>query len=192
MKIPGTRSTGRWIRQMARFRVSGETPPACLRAITVTSRSRGLREEAGFNLIEVTLAVAVVAVGLLAILGLLGGGITAGRSVGDETIASQLAADILAERRAIGYTDTSTIVEIGSLVNTTNYTDYFDAEGFDITTTSNAPYFRVVSEVKAHPVLTDTNQIAQVFITIAWPMGPSSNEVGNVTTRLYITQITRK
>jgi prepilin-type N-terminal cleavage/methylation domain len=50
--------------------------------------------QAGFNLIEVTLAVAVAAIGLLAVFGLLAGGIGASRQVSDETLITHLMDDM--------------------------------------------------------------------------------------------------
>jgi Tfp pilus assembly protein PilV len=157
---------------------------------------------AAFNLIEVTLSVAIVAVGMLAILGLLGGALNASREVKDNTVISLLVDDFLNWRSITPY-DRPTFFPYGAvLTNATrpySYTNYFDVNGYLSSDYSGAAlanwaaYMRFIYTVKDQPDFPNSRDIARVLLQVDWPINPvNSNTISGVTqTRQYINDVSR-
>ena len=72
---------------------------------TVERRTSILERRAsrGFNMVEVSLAIAVVGLAMVSILGLLAVGLDAGRDAGDDNMASTLLQAVIADRRSTPY-----------------------------------------------------------------------------------------
>jgi uncharacterized protein (TIGR02598 family) len=131
----------------------------------------------GFTLVEVMLALAIVSIGLIAILGLLPTGLRSARDAADNTISATIVQDVFNTIRtnqfiSVNLSDFGT-VQAGqptppyNLQN--NYapiTFYFDQEGFRPATPQDH-YFQVT--------LTFTNQapalpaLSMVTATVVWP-----------------------
>jgi uncharacterized protein (TIGR02598 family) len=132
----------------------------------------------GFSLMEVTLAVAVVAIGLIAILGLIPQGVQSSRDAADNTLAATIVQDTFNDlrTRALGGSWPPAAVNI-----------YYDAVGtnsFLATSTSLDRYFHVV----ATPVLSaSTPDLYVVTATISWPATSASP----LNTNVFVTQIAR-
>ncbi len=70
------------------------------RGAVVRERLRGAEARGGFSLIEVTIAMGVVAFTLVALIGLLSSGLKVAQQAKTELLAAQVASSILAERRS--------------------------------------------------------------------------------------------
>jgi uncharacterized protein (TIGR02598 family) len=130
----------------------------------------------GFTLVEVMLALAIVSIGLIAILGLLPTGLRSARDAADNTISATIVQDVFSAIRTNQFTtvDLSTFgfpQVVGqptapyNLLNSyPTITAYFDQEGFKPVTPQDN-YFQVN--------LTFTNQtplaLSMVTATVVWP-----------------------
>ncbi len=147
----------------------------------------------GFTLVEVMLALAIVSIGLIAILGLLPTGLRSARDAADNTISATVIQDIFNTIRTnqfiqvdlsgFGLPLTGQPAPPYNLQN--NYapiTFYFDQEGF-FPATSQDHYFQVN--------LTFTNQaptlpaLSMVTATVVWP----ANSKNPANTSFFVTQI---
>lgn len=89
------------------------------------------RGEGGFSLIEVTIAMGVMAFAAIAILGIIPNGLTAATRSSQTTIAARLASEVQSEIQQVGFASFST--------NATN-TTYFDGDGKILTNNTGAVY----------------------------------------------------
>lgn len=135
--------------------------------------SRRLTASHGFSLVEVTLAMAVMAIGLIAILGLIPQGVTSSRDAADNTTAATMVQDLFSTIRASPFI-TVDLSGFGTLPAGSTYnlqilnppvTTYFDQAGFNPTTTADY-YFRVVLSFRPHPTLPS---LSVITATVSWP-----------------------
>ncbi|MCG3148749.1 MAG: hypothetical protein PCFJNLEI_02196 [Verrucomicrobiae bacterium] len=142
-----------------------------------SSRRRRTWGQAGFNLIEVSLAIAICSIGLIALMGLLPTGTEASRRAGDDTLATSLASDILHWRRISPYTN-STYLPMGSPPLNTRATVqmYNDSMGNFAVDEYNNPnpffsgnYFLTTYSVIDHPMYPGVLDVARLVVTIEWP-----------------------
>jgi uncharacterized protein (TIGR02598 family) len=89
------------------------------------------RGEGGFSLIEVTIAMGVMAFAAIAILGIIPNGLAAATRSSQTTIAARLASEVQSEIQQVGFASFST--------NSTN-TTYFDGDGKILTSNTGAVY----------------------------------------------------
>ena len=144
-----------------------------------------LRAQAGFNLVEVSLALAICAIGLIALIGLIPTGTDASRRASDDTMATSIANDLLSWPRIAPYGNTPNwppsaipLTALGTVTLT------FDSMGNMATnedTTVNqyfsGPYFSVTCTVMNHPQFPDVNNIARQVVVVAWPANaPAANK----------------
>ena len=157
-------------------------------------RRRG--SQAGFNLIEVSLALAICSVGLITLCGLLPTGIDASRRAADDTLVTSLASDILHWRRISPFSN-STFLPYGSPPLDTRGTvsmvndamGNFNVDEFGATNPYfTGPYFLTTYTVMDHPQFGGALDAARVVITIEWPYNaPSANR----TKRTFISDYAR-
>jgi prepilin-type N-terminal cleavage/methylation domain-containing protein len=147
--------------------------------------------EAGFNLIEVSLAIAICSIGLIALMGLLPTGTEASRRAADDTLVTSLASDILHWRRISPYTN-STYLPFGSPpLHTrpgTNFVTQFDAMGnFSVDEFGNTNpffggnYFLATYQVMDNPQFPGNLDCARVVLTMEWPANaPAANRAKRI------------
>jgi uncharacterized protein (TIGR02598 family) len=166
---------------------------------------RRLGAEEGFNLIEVMLAVAVVALALITVLGLLPIGIDASRKVSDDSIITTLASDMLHWRRVTPYDKPSWFPYNAPPLSGSRpatVTMYFDAMG-NLANTEyqktnlyySGDYFKFTYTVLDHPdpALSNSMDIARVLITVEWPVINQTTKAlaPNPNRRVFIGQYSR-
>lgn len=183
--------------------VGGESAP-----MSPLGRGKGwvLRRSphAGFSLVEVSLAVAVMAVGMLATLGLLNIGMEASRRVADETLLTDLVGDMFDARRVTPYDKPTWMPYDATLAPGYSSTNYFDSSGYlkyqEDNVTLNplytGPYFRFIYEVVPYHFFSNATDTARVVITVQWPAyvdgsTGTTNLAANASRLSFVTQIAR-
>ncbi|MEI6085541.1 MAG: prepilin-type N-terminal cleavage/methylation domain-containing protein [Verrucomicrobiota bacterium] len=158
------------------------------------SRFTRLKTQAGFNLIEVSLAIAICSIGLIALLGLIPTGIDASRRAADDTLAASLASDVLHWRRISPYTN-STFLPYGSpplntRANVQMTTDAMGNFGVDEYNNTNlfytGAYFLTTYTVMDNPLFPGALDAARVVISVEWPALSS-----NRTKRVFVSDYAR-
>lgn len=141
-------------------------------------RDRLLNARKGFSLVEVMIAMGVVAVGLIAIIGLIPQGIQASRSAADNTLAATIVHDTFNQMRLLAFTTTTWPPSWPA----TLYPDsYYDAAGTNqVLGTSIDRYYRVRLLSQPSPSVPNLLVITAV---VSWPAKSLSplNNITNVT-----------
>ena len=124
------------------------------------SHSRRAHTQAGFNLIEVVSALAVVSIGLVSILGLLPHALQASRDAQDRTIAATVAAQYFAECRADGFDN----------IQASYPTMYLGADGYATSATSPQYFIVNVSSANKTGMVDSSGKLTVKVITavISW------------------------
>lgn len=138
----------------------------------------------GFSLVEVVLAMAVVAVGLITIIGLFPQGLTSARRAMDDSLCAMIAQDVIAERRILIQNGGAQI----GIVNAADSPRFYTPEGTNTTDASSALYR---CEVTNTPVATIAN-LENTQVRIVWPWyttGSSTNAPPN--TNVFVTMIAK-
>lgn len=133
---------------------------------TLTRKAKSLT---GFTLIEVTIALLVLAIGLLGILSLFPVGFDASRKAGDVTIATFLAQGKLEDAKVKGYADVGDMDTSGSRV--TFATPYAKFQ-YKITVTLDAGSLGL--------------DLKQVDVEIFWPEGIAEENQQNIALTIYM------
>jgi uncharacterized protein (TIGR02598 family) len=165
------------------------------RVPSTESRPTNCSTTSGFSLVEVALAVAVIAIGLIAILGLFPQGLHSARNAADNTLAATIAQDLFSQLRSSAFDNVSICnappcppgvpVQINlSTVTATPIQLYFDHDGF----LTNAPsYYRVIL---AHSLVAPNGVtplvLSLVQATVVWPDYLSSAPIN---TNIFMTEI---
>ncbi|HVM62278.1 MAG TPA: prepilin-type N-terminal cleavage/methylation domain-containing protein [Verrucomicrobiae bacterium] len=176
------------------------------------SQSRGYTNgrRSGFSLIEVVLALAVSALGLMVILGLLPHGLEASRNAADNTVSATLVHDIFATIRTSPFTSITNIdstlgfnlhslsgatqpINLQTFNNVANsslvVSGYFDKAGFIPAMTNADFYYKVVLTFQPElPAGTPINTPAAVSIvtaTVVWP----ANSMAPINTNVFVTKV---
>jgi uncharacterized protein (TIGR02598 family) len=121
----------------------------------------------GFSLIEVVLALSIVAVGLISIIGLFPQGLTSAKNAVDDSICGMIAQDVIASRKVDIQTGVSTIgvSPISAL--------WYTANGAPLTNNPVSPtnaMFQVL--ITATPVIglpNNINNVESTQVQILWP-----------------------
>ena len=137
--------------------------------------------EPGFSLIEVTLALGIVSIGLIAILGLLPHGIESGRRAADNTIAATIAQDVFGTLRSSAFDSTPFGSTTLNLNNSGSATEYYTQAGYDSTAGSADRYFKVTVNCAPQGSLA----LSRVQITTVWPALSSAP----ANTNIFVSQI---
>lgn len=170
-------------------------------------RRRGWRSRAGFSLVEVSLAIAICAVGLLALVGLLPTGMEASRRAADDSLVTTIGSDLLNWRRISPYNCMTYLPPGGASLTivgpTTMYLDsmgnpqsFIEISGVVTTTVPNeyygGHYFRVTENVMRNPMFPTSIDTCRVQITVQWPCHPSTGApFTNNTQRTFVSNFTR-
>jgi uncharacterized protein (TIGR02598 family) len=128
---------------------------------------KSLRSTGAFSLIEVVLALSIVAIGLVTIIGLFPQGLTSARNAVDDSLCGIIAQDTIADRR-IEIQNGGTVTVVGTPIR------WYAANGTEITATPINPataMFQVV--ITATPVPGIPNA-ESTQIQILWPWYNSS------------------
>lgn len=157
------------------------------------SPSTQKRNDKAFSLVEVVLALAVAAIGLVAILGLLPQGLQASRDAADNTIVATLVHDIFSTIRVGQFTSATNVVSLGFNVtappcnlgtfnngpggnSTLVISSYFDQAGFYTTpvgTYYTNAYYKVVltfqPEIPSTAPAGTLATVSKVTATVVWP-----------------------
>jgi hypothetical protein len=161
---------------------------------------------AAFSLVEVSLAIAICAVGLLALVGLIPAGLNASRRAADDSLIASIASDIMQCRRISPYTNTTyypgnsmtLLSPIGS-----SGTINLDAMGNTplnpdgtVNTLYLEPYFLVTETIAANPLAPASPDTKRLLISIQWPCYPAGSSKGlpvtnNCSTRVFVSDYTR-
>ncbi len=148
------------------------------------------KKTGGFSLVEVTLAIAIVAIGLLAVLSLLPQGLGSARNAADNTLVATIVQDAFSSLRSSGFTN-ATLDTVGSFspagpYNLTNSLittiGYFDKSGLTPAGTGDR-YYQVTLDFSRQGGLA----LSRVTATVLWPalaaVPPNTN--------VFVTEIAR-
>ena len=150
---------------------------------------RALKTSVAFSLIEVTLALAVISIGIVAVLGLLPHGLQASRDAADSTLAATIVQDTFSTLRSYPFNnalvcdaccpgDTAEYQDLGALTGTLLLSNAYDFAGSS-TNFANAYYKVMLSYEPESPSL------ARVIATVVWP----ALSVAPINTNVFVTQI---
>jgi len=129
-----------------------------------------LRATEAFSLIEVVLALSIVAIGLVTIIGLFPQGLTSGRNAVDDSLCGMIAEDTIADRKIDIQTTNSTIAA-ASIPSR-----WFTANGTEILKPVSATNAMFQVNITATPVvgLPNNVNVESTQIQILWPwLNPS-------------------
>jgi uncharacterized protein (TIGR02598 family) len=161
------------------------------------------RSDKAFSLIEVVLALAVSAIGLVAILGLLPQGLQASRDAADNTVSATLVHDIFATIRAGQFTSATNVNSLGfnlpisPVCNLQTFSSsvsgisssYFDKAGFIPATTNADFYYKVVlvfqPEIPPTAPAGTLAAVSTVTATVVWP----ALSVSPINTNVFVTKV---
>jgi len=116
----------------------------------------------GFSLIEVVLALAVVAVGLVTIIGLFPQGLTSARRAMDDSLSAMVAQDAFATRRILVQNGSATI----GTVAPSDSPLWYDATGTNLANAASSINALYKCEIRA--TLINPN-LEQTEVNIYWP-----------------------
>ena len=144
-----------------------------MRSVSVKTRTT---TEAGFSLIEIMLALAVIAIGLIAVVGLIPQGVQASRDAADNTLAATIAHD------TFNYLRQQALQSPWPPTLTAN--TWYDAAATNGTTASASAntYFQVHLAASA-----STPNMLTVVATVTWPVKSASAVPPN--TNIFVTSI---
>lgn len=156
----------------------------------------------GFTLVEVTLALAIAVIGILAIMGLLGGGTSASQRITEDSVITTLVDDMIAWRKITPFDRPSYFPFSNLLVRATprpyTYTEFFNINGYlqyDIAgqqLTNWSRYYKFTFTVMDHPAFPGSRDLARLHIMVEWPVNPSNGNPLPITQRrAFVTQIAR-
>jgi hypothetical protein len=158
------------------------------------SQSRAPRRQLAFSLVEVVLALGVIAVGVIAILGVFPIALQTGHSAQDETRAPQIAQTIfgsLVSQASSQFNNVRFLLSDGVTlfpgpppspsINLTqppsSYTLYADNAGQLINSATNASYLITIYTNNSVPGFTDPASANAVTVRVAWPANaPAANQ----------------
>lgn len=132
-----------------------------------------------FSLVEVAIAIAILAVGMTGVMALLPVGLNSAREVHNETVAAGVA------RTVIGNLQLSNQM-LGLNNNLPNQAFYFTAEGVQ-TNTSNPP--TAFYQVLVTNLTPQGGSVTRSYITMRWPVAALGQAKSKVQERFFLTDI---
>jgi len=153
------------------------------RSLITDHRSPFTRRSA-FTLVEVTLALAVMAIGLIAILGLIPQGVQSSRGAADNTIAATIVQDTFSRIRQ--NVMTVTWPPTPPWPSPITASTYYDVGGTNIETAAQNQYFLVqlTSSGGSEP------NLLVITATVTWPANSSMTALP-INTKVFVTEIAR-
>jgi uncharacterized protein (TIGR02598 family) len=153
---------------------------------------------AGFSLVEVTMAMAIMAIGLIAILGLIPQGVKSSRDAADNTTVATIVHDIFSTIRSAPVYTTVDLsgfgtapYQLGAANNLQNpipaQTTYFDQAGLNPATPADS-YFQVTLSFLPHTLPTPL-ALSVITATVSWPAKPGIGMAKFVNTTVFVTQV---
>jgi prepilin-type N-terminal cleavage/methylation domain-containing protein len=135
----------------------------------------------GFSLVEVVLALAVVAVGLITIIGLFPQGLSSARRAMDDSFCAMVAQDVIAQRRVL-------IQSGGATIGGPTVTEWYTGEG---TNTTDATIAMYKCEVRSIPLT--VGLLEQTEVRVYWPWYRSATPANTQTqnTNIFVTMIAK-
>jgi hypothetical protein len=168
------------------------------------SHSRAPRRQLAFSLVEVVLALGVIAVGVIAILGVFPTALQIGHSAQDETRAPHIAQSVFGSLVAEARTSTGNLNTAATIPPTTTSVDltlstsspspspapspmpyafYANNDGQLTNSASDATYAVTIFTNNTPPGFTSSGDANQVTVRVAWP---ASAPAANQTFRDYV------
>lgn len=147
----------------------------------------------GFSLVEVVLALAVLASGIILILGLFPTSLQAGRKATDQTMAAMIAQDELNDYRLRINMSTSALAMCSTLGGGARcYTVDGQGTASYACSATNGSFYEattvITDAIAGGGCSTTTTTVERITVTIAWPyVAPS----GNRKTLVYFTQVAK-
>ncbi len=134
-----------------------------------------------FTLVEVALALAITSFGIVAVLGLLPGGLTAARNAADSTITATIVQDMFSTLRQQSFTNTTLWGMNYSLANAGSATaSYFDQAGNQTNASGPSSYYQItVTNLRVSTSMT------MVKAMVVWP----AQSATPMNTNIYTTTI---
>ncbi len=140
----------------------------------------------GFSLVEVVLALAVVAVGLITIIGLFPQGLSSARRAMDDSLSAMVAQDVIAERRILIQNGGATLGNASA-----EPPRWYAAEGtnlFGAASSTNAMYKCEIVATLINPNLEETQ------VRIYWPWYSAATTTKTpppANTNIFVTRIAK-
>lgn len=148
--------------------------------------------QAGFSLVEIMVALVVIAVGLIAIVGLIPQGVQSSRSAGDNTLVATIVHDIFNTMRSQPF-KTVNLSAFGvaftgpyNLQNSYNFPIYFDSSGSSQPAAADN-YYRVTLSFQPHPAL--PLSLSLVTAKVEWPVKSAAVPATPLNTQVFFTEI---
>jgi uncharacterized protein (TIGR02598 family) len=150
--------------------------------MTFSSRLRS-----GFSLIEITLALGVAALSLLAVLGLLATGSQINRNAVEEEASGNILAIVAADLRATPRTSTTSgqygiAIPLNPVVEKTITVLYFDSTGQFSTSLNSRSRYRLTVTVLPNGTGIRTATFIHLRVTWPAPANPTNTNIGTVET----------
>jgi prepilin-type N-terminal cleavage/methylation domain-containing protein len=156
-------------------------------------RNSRTRQYGGFSLVEVSLAIAIIAMGLLAVIGMLPHAYTSARDAADNTVAATIVQNFLSQVRSMSYTN----AKPGSIArNLETYSSgediYYDRDGNQVTISSVSRYFYLSGKYHYLGTYSKTLGYCPIRMIIGWPIAeaaptlPAAGTQINVITNISI------
>jgi uncharacterized protein (TIGR02598 family) len=131
---------------------------------------------AGFTLVEIMIALGVIALGLIAVVGLIPQGLQASRDAADNTMAATIVQDTFSTLRQQALVTFPPSIPAQPL--------YYDEAGTNqVPKTSPFCYYQV------HLAQQSTANLVNIAATVMWPFNPSLPSVPPLNTNVYVTTI---
>lgn len=167
---------------------------------------RSRRNCEAFSLVEMSLAIAVIAVGLLAVIGLLPQALHSARNAADNSLVATIVQDLFTQLRNgnagvvkictdpcqpndlcyPGCNPATPLVPIDLKIATATSPLYFDPDGF-ITKDSTLSYYRVTLTCRLQPA---SRRCSAVVATIEWPFNSSMATAAlTINKEVFVTEI---
>jgi uncharacterized protein (TIGR02598 family) len=157
----------------------------------------------GFSLVEVVIALGVVAFAIISMLGLLFLGIKDSRESQEKTIASMIQRDATVRIREVWqYLDTQPLPPVGA--NSYTHTFFYSSGGLylgdNFSTLPASPVALYAAKVKLsnmdasnYPVAISsaTGQLASLTVTIQWPLGAGGIPIGTLNSFSFVTLVAK-
>ncbi len=135
------------------------------------------RFSCAFSLVEVVLALGIATFAILAIIALLPVGIKSTKDSLDETGALNVLSEVIADRRATPFSQSSTLYQLPALTNTllSPVTNYFGINDNNRSTGTTLTQARYRVDCVVIPPISGRLDPYQAYLKVTWPAGNTTN-----------------